>query len=178
MVEVRKQSSDVAKSEGGAVEPRRALSNLQGEINRVFEDFMGPWRGWHLPRRLFEPFEGFERDMPSFKAMSPEVDLTETDDALKVTAELPGLGDKDIEVIYADGALTLKGEKKEEREETKKDYYMSERRYGSFQRTFRLPAEVDENRIAAEFKNGVLTVTLPKTPSAKSAKKKIKVKAG
>jgi len=177
MVEIRKQSGEVAKTEAGAIEPRRVLSGLQGEVNRLFEDFMGPWRGWQLPRRLLEPFEGFERELPSLKAMSPDIDLTESDDALQVKADLPGLSDKDIEVIYADGALTLKGEKKEEREEKKKDYYLSERRYGSFQRSFRLPAEVDEAKISAEFKNGVLTVILPKSPSAKAAKKKIKIKA-
>ena len=83
----------------------------------------------------------------------------------------------DVEVKYADGVLTIKGEKKEEKEEKKADYYMSERRFGTFQRVFRLPDGVDADKIVANFKNGVLTVTLPKTAESQKSEKKITIKA-
>jgi HSP20 family protein len=78
----------------------------------------------------------------------------------------------------SDGTLTIKGEKKDEKEERNKDYYLSERRYGSFQRSFSVPDGVDAEKIEAAFKNGVLTVTLPKTPEAQKKEKKIEIKKG
>jgi hypothetical protein len=95
----------------------------------------------------------------------------------KLTAELAGMDEKNIEVKLADGGLTIKGEKQEEKEEKKKDYYLSERHFGSFERSFRLPDGVDTNKIEATFKQGVLRVTLPKTPEAQRADKKITVTA-
>jgi HSP20 family protein len=94
-----------------------------------------------------------------------------------VTAELPGMDEKSIEVKVAGGALTIKGEKQEEKEEKKKDYYLHERRFGSFERAFRIPEGVDADKIEASFKKGVLTVSLPKTAEAQKAEKKITVKA-
>jgi HSP20 family protein len=87
------------------------------------------------------------------------------------------MDEKNIEVKVANDTLTIKGEKQEEKEEKKKDYYLHERRFGSFQRSFQVPQGVDADKIEAKFKNGVLTVTLPKTPEAKKASKKIEVKA-
>ena len=87
------------------------------------------------------------------------------------------MDEKNIEVKVADGGLTIKGEKKEEKEEKKKDYYLSERRFGSFERYFRLPEGVDADKIEASFKKGVLTVTLPKKAEAQKPVKKIDVKA-
>ena len=104
--------------------------------------------------------------------------MSETDKAYEITAELPGIDEKNVEVSLADGGITIKGEKKEETEEKKKDYYVSERRYGSFDRYFTLPEGVDANKIEASFKNGVLKVTLPKTAEAQKPAKKIEVKAG
>jgi HSP20 family protein len=108
---------------------------------------------------------------------SPAVDVTESDKAYEITAELPGLDEKNIEVNVANGGLTIRGEKKEEKEEKQKDYYVSERRYGSFERYFSLPEGVDADKIQASFKNGVLKVTLPKTAEAQKPAKKIEVKA-
>jgi HSP20 family protein len=93
------------------------------------------------------------------------------------SAELPGMDEKDIEVKVSNGTLTIKGEKKEEKEERDKDFYLSERRYGSFARSFEVPAGVDPAHIEARFAKGVLTVTLPKSPEAKQNEKKIEVKA-
>jgi HSP20 family protein len=105
------------------------------------------------------------------------VDVAETDTAYEITAELPGMDEKNIEVNVANGGITIKGEKKEETEEKKKDYYVSERRYGSFERYFTLPEAADADKIAATFKNGVLKVTLPKTAEAQKPAKKIEIKA-
>jgi HSP20 family protein len=96
----------------------------------------------------------------------------------EITAELPGMDEKNIEVKVTDGILTIKGEKQEEKEEKKKDYYLHERHFGSFERSFGLPEGVDINKIEAAFKKGVLTVTLPKKPEAQKPAKKIEVKAG
>ena len=102
--------------------------------------------------------------------------MAETDKAYEVTAELPGMDESNIEVKLADDVLTIKGEKKEEKEEKKKDYYVSERRFGSFQRSFTVPAGVDASKIEANFKNGVLIVTLPKNAQAQKSEKKIEIK--
>lgn len=105
------------------------------------------------------------------------MDVTETDKAYEIAAELPGMSDKNVEVKLADGVLTIKGEKQEEKEEKKKDYYLHERSFGSFQRAFQVPDGVDADKIEASFKNGVLTVTLPKSAQAQKTAKKIDVKA-
>jgi HSP20 family protein len=107
----------------------------------------------------------------------PAVDIAETDKAYEITAELPGMDEKNIEVKFADGVLTIKGEKKDEKEEKKKDYYLSERSYGSFQPSFQVPDGVDTDKIEATFKKGVLSVALPKSVEAQKAAKKIDVKA-
>jgi HSP20 family protein len=96
-------------------------------------------------------------------------------DGVKITAELPGMEENDIEVNVSDDVLTIKGEKKEAK---KQDYYVSERHYRSFQRSFHIPDSVDSNKIEASFKNGLLTVTLPKTAQDQKQAKNIEVKKG
>ena len=107
----------------------------------------------------------------------PAVDIAEKEKVFEICAELPGMQEKDVEVSVANGVLRIKGEKKEEVEEKKKDYYLSERRYGSFERSFQIPDAVDVDRIDAKFSGGVLRLTLPKTPEAQKKEKKIEVKA-
>jgi HSP20 family protein len=122
------------------------------------------------------PFSG-----PAWAA--PAVDFAEADKGYEVTAELPGMDEKDIEVKFADGVLTIRGEKqdekeekkKDEKEEKKKDYYLHERSYGSFHRALQLPNGIDQDKIEAIFKNGVLKVNLPKSAEAQKAEKKIAV---
>jgi HSP20 family protein len=150
------------------------LANLRREIDRLFDDLQwGPWR-LPSPRSLFdvEPF----RQVSWAKA--PAVDIVDTEKSYEITAELPGMDEKNVEVKFANGVLTIKGEKKEEKEENKKDYHLSERRYGSFQRSFTVPEGVDAEKIEATFKNGVLTVSLPKTPEAQKQEKQIAIKKG
>ena len=108
----------------------------------------------------------------------PAVDVAEREKQYEITAELPGLDENNIEVKVANGTLTIKGEKREEKEDKKKDYYLSERRYGSFRRSFSVPDGVDTDKIEANFKKGVLTVILPKSAEAQKQEKKIAVKAG
>ena len=154
---------------------RRPFENLRREIDRLFDDFdVGVWRS-PFGRSLFDVQPFFQRE--ATWAMAPAVDVAETEKAYEITAELPGMDEKNIEVKFADGVLTIKGEKQEEKEEKKKDYYLSERSYGSFQRSFQVPARVDADKIEASFKKGVLTVTLPKSAEAQQSEKKITVKA-
>jgi HSP20 family protein len=107
----------------------------------------------------------------------PAVDVVETEKAYEVTADLPGMDEKNIEVKVVDGVLTIKGEKQQEKEEKKKDYYLQERSFGLYQRSFELPEGVDTDKIEASFRKGVLTVTLPKKPEAQNSTKKIEVRA-
>ncbi len=150
----------------------RPLEALRKEVDRLFDDF-----GDDFWRRSLRPFAAFERAWPRKFPANPAVDLSETDKAYEITAELPGMDEKNVEVNVADGGITIKGEKKEETEGKNKDYYVSERRYGSFERYFTLPDGVDAEKIAAVFKNGVLKVTIPKTAEAQEPAKKIDIKA-
>jgi len=154
----------------------RPFENLRREIDRLFEDFGGGFWRSPFPRPFFD-IAPFGRGETSW-ASTPAVDVIETDKAYEVTAELPGMDEKNIEVKFADGVLTINGEKQEEKEEKKKDYYLRERSFGSFQRAFQVPDGVDTDKIEASFKKGLLTVTLPKTVEAQKVAKKIEVKAG
>jgi len=151
------------------------LSSLRREIERLFDDFdIGAWR---RPAGGMFDVEPFWRGELTF-GKAPAVDIAEHDKDYEVAAELPGMEEKDIDVKFADGVLTIKGEKKEEKEEKKKDYYLSERRFGSFQRSFQVPDGVEADKIEASFKNGVLTVVLPKSAEAQKREKKIEIKKG
>jgi HSP20 family protein len=156
-----------------ALQAWQPFRSFRQEMDRLFEDFE---RGWGWPRSMFS-VEPLGRREATWN-VAPAVDVAETDKAYELTAELPGLAEKDLEVKLSNGALTIKGEKHEEKEERKRDYYISERRYGAFERSFRLPEGVDTDKIEANFKNGILKVVLPKTPEARKAEKKIDVKAG
>jgi len=101
--------------------------------------------------------------------------VAETKNDIVVKAEMPGLDPKDIDISLSDGLLTIKGEKKQEREEKEENYHLVERSYGSFARSVRLPGEIQSDKISASYKNGVLKVTLPKSEAAKKKEIKIKV---
>lgn len=150
---------------------------LRQQIDRLFDDFQRGWGMW------LRPFGGPLTDVePAWKTFmswgaAPAVDILEREKDYELTAELPGMDPGNVEVTYADGLLTIKGEKKEEKEEKKKGYHLSERRYGAIQRSLRVPSGVDADRFDANFKNGVLTVTMPKVQEAQRQEKKIAVKA-
>jgi HSP20 family protein len=138
-------------------------------MDSLFEDFFG---GRSHFRRSF-----LSRAKAGFGAI-PAVALTETDKAYEIISQLPAeMDEKNVEVRFADGVLTIKGEKQEEREERKKGYHMRECSFGSFERTFQVPEGIDADRIKVSFRKGVLTVTLPKTAEARRAERKIAVKA-
>lgn len=151
------------------------LETLRREVDRIFDNFHDGFGLTPSSRSIFD-IAPFGRKGAGW-GVAPDVDLTETDKAYEITAELPGMDVKDIELKFAHDTLTIKGEKKEEKEEKKKDYYLSERRYGSFQRTFQTPDGVDPDKIEASFDKGVLKVTLPKTAHAQSHEKKIAITA-
>ena len=158
-----------------AVEAWRPFDTLRREVEQLFDDFGRSF--WRLPtRRSLFGFEPLWRRQAVWEA-APAVDVAESDKAYEITAELPGLDEKNIEVKVVNGNLTIKGEKQEEKEEKKKDYYLHERHFGSFERSFEIPEGVDADKIEANFKKGVLTVILPKTAGAQAAVKKIPVKA-
>lgn len=169
-VETEEKSTKPASPTSAALRP---LEGLRRQVDRLFEDFD---RGWRMPfsRSGFD-IEPFWRRELSFAGM-PAVDIIEKDDAFEITAELPGMDEKNIQIKLSNGALTIKGEKTDEREEKKKDYHLSERHYGSFQRTFGLPEGVDPEKIEAHFSKGVLTLTLPKKPDAQKPEKTINIK--
>jgi HSP20 family protein len=163
------------KTEEEAAESWLPLESLRRKIDRVFDDFDRD--SWTSPfRQSAFDIGPFWRRQLSW-APAPAVDIVEGDKAYEISAELPGMDEKSIEVKLTNEGLTIKGEKHEEKEEKKKDFYLQERRFGSFERSFRLPEGVDTEKVEANFKKGVLTVTLPKTPAAQQAEKKIAVKA-
>ena len=176
MAEPTKVPMKAEKSSAAAPSPWRPFENLRREMDRLFDDFgAGMWRA-PFPRSFFD-VAPLGRSEPTWAAV-PAVDVTETEKSYEIKAELPGMEEKNIEVKLADGILTIKGEKQEEKEEKQKDYYLRERSFGSFQRSFQVPDGVDTNKIEANFKNGLLTLSLPKSAEAQKAAKKIEVKAG
>lgn len=134
------------------------LSFLHREIDRLFDDVT---RGWPL--------------FPSEKLL-PRMDVVETDRTIEVTAELPGLEEKDVDVSLTDNVLTIRGEKKSQREEKDKDYRLTERSFGSFYRSIDLPDGIEPSSVQATLSKGILKVTVSKPP--RSAAKKIDVKTG
>jgi HSP20 family protein len=138
---------------------------FRSEIERMFDRFAN---GFGLA-----PFAAARFD-PSIALPSPAVDIIESETGFTLSAELPGMTEKDVELSLVGDTLAIKGEKRQEREEKDENFHLTERSYGAFQRSFLLPESVDREHISAAFANGVLTVTLPKT--ALAAPKKIEVK--
>jgi len=141
---------------------------LQREVNRLFDDM---FRGFDAP--------GFGRlpaAVTGWPAGWPNLEVSETEKELRITAEVPGLEEKDVEVLLDDGMLTLRGEKKSETEDKGRQF--SERFYGRFERQVALGPEVEEDKVAATFKNGVLTITLPKSERAQSKARRIAISTG
>lgn len=171
-----KKNEQESREHRELTEPWHPFDTLRQQIDNLFEDFShGSLRLPFGRRRLdVEPF--LRRELLG-KAV-PAVDIAEKERSFEITAELPGMDEKDIEINLSNGNLVIRGEKKEEKEEKKKDYYLSERHYGSFERMFNLPQGVDPDNIEARFSKGVLTITMPKKPESIKPEKRIPVKNG
>jgi HSP20 family protein len=143
----------------GVASAANPFVSLQREIDRLFEDFT----------------HGFPSLAGNGAALVPSMDVTETDKEIEITAELPGLEEKDVQINVADNLLTIRGEKKAEKEEKDKNYRLIERSYGAFARTLELPDGVNADAIKASISKGVLKVTVPKPAPAQA--KKIEVKS-
>lgn len=141
--------------------PGGLFAEMHDRMNRVFEDF---WQDFPTVTAS------------SLPALSPRVEVEEKDKAFLVTAELPGLDEGDIDISIAEDSLTIKGEKKTEAERDEKNVHVSERSYGSFRRSFRLPPEADADKITADFTKGVLSISVPKKSDKESPVKKVKIK--
>jgi len=137
---------------------------LQHRMNRTFDDF---FRGFDI-----EPFGALVAE-PVFM---PQMNISEDEKEITVSAELPGIDEKDLDISITKEALIIKGEKKTETEDKKKDYHRIERSYGSFSRTIALPENVDESNAVAELKKGVLKIAIPKTAVAQPQRRKLEVK--
>lgn len=160
----RRDRTELGSSHHGEAEYSPFLT-LHREMNRLFDD----------------AFRSFDSRLPALGSLSssgaawPNVEISETDKEIKVTAEVPGLEDKDVEVLLDSGFLTVRGEKRSETED--RDRQFSERFYGRFERRIPLGFDVEEDKVDAQFRNGVLTVTLPKTEKAQSQVKRIEIRS-
>ena len=151
---------------------------------RPFESFLHRMESLHKEMdHLFNVFwEGNERhtsltETPGHFQMNPLIDETEDEKAFYIKVELPGMDREDVDITLTDGRLTIRGEKKREEEEKGKDYYRNERSFGSFRRSLPIPVDVDESKIEASFKKGVLSIMLPKSEEARKKVKHIHVEA-
>lgn len=148
-------------------EMNNRMTSLQREFNQLFDSFSG----WRSSPIILESEKFFNRFVPS-------INVRENEESVVVTAELPGLEEKDIHVTHSDSELILEGEKKIEKRDDKDKDHIIESSYGTFRRIISMPASIDMAKIDAKFKNGVLTITLPKSEKAKANYKKIEVKPG
>jgi HSP20 family protein len=160
-------AQDIKKQEAGTPAPRYRdpFAEMRAEMDRVFEGFLG--------RSLFG-----RSALPRVQAPRiavPDVDIRENDKEIIFEADMPGVDEKDVAIVLRDGVLSLKGEKKSERDEKKDTYRLVERSYGSFERSFELPDTADEDQIKANFDKGVLRIVVPKRPEAVKASKTIPI---
>ncbi len=139
-------------------DPFRELATLRDKMNRLFEDTFTS--------------RGEERELVS-GTWTPSVDIYVTDGEIVLNAEVPGIDEKDIEVKIEDNTLSIKGERKFEKETTEENYHRIERSYGSFYRSFTLPRNIEQDKIQAEHANGVLKISMPKKPELKPKKVKV-----
>jgi HSP20 family protein len=150
--------------------PRDIFAALREDMDRLFERFEHGWPRWPMMP------SAFGRQMQTLTV--PDLDIRENTKAITIEAELPGVDEKDVTVTLANGVLTIKGEKKQEKEEKGESYHLSERTFGSFERSIRLPDTIDESKVEAKFDKGVLKVTAAKKPEAVQSERKIQITKG
>lgn len=149
-----------------ALEDPRPFTTMQ----RAMSDMFNEWE-----RSLFLSPWSTDVEMKA-AGFAPRVDFSEDNKTFHLKAELPGVEEKDLDIAVANGTLTIKGERQEERNEEKRDYYRHECHYGKFTRAIALPTDVDKENISAQFKNGVLSVDIPKAATAVAGTRHIKIK--
>ncbi|MDX2157650.1 MAG: Hsp20/alpha crystallin family protein [Hyphomicrobiaceae bacterium] len=163
------KKSDVARAD--ASQSRRPVSlfdAMRSDLDRVFDRFERGWPG-------FGRMGGF--DFPTVtRGMSAALDVRDEGNQLVIEADLPGMEEKDVSVTLSNGILTIKGERKSEREEKKDNYHIAERSFGSFQRSLQLPDGIDDSKVEAKFDKGVLHIVAPKRPEAASKERKIEIR--
>ena len=160
--------TEITKSpETSVSRPRDLFTAMRDEMDRVFEQFERGFPRWPSV---------FRRGNGDVAVMVPEFDVRENTNAITIEAELPGVDEKDVSVTMANGMLTIKGEKKQQKEEKTENYYLAERSYGAFERSLRLPDTIDETKVEAKFDKGVLKITAAKKPEAVKAERKIEIK--
>ena len=152
----------------------REMDSLHKDMDRLFQDF---WSGSGRHSMMSAPWSSMMAT-PRFQGeVTPRIDETEDEKAFHIQIELPGMDKDDVDITLANGLLTIRGEKKRDEEEKGKDYYRKERSFGAFRRSLPIPADVDENKIDASFKKGVLFIELPKTEEARKKITHIDIKA-
>ena len=157
--------AEIEKSPDTAVSrPRDIFGAMREEMDKMFERFEHGLPRWPT---LFRQGNGI---------VVPELDVRENSTSITVEAELPGVDEKDVSVTLANGVLTIKGEKKQGKEEKGENFYRTERSYGAFERSLRLPDTIDEAEVDAKFDKGVLTITAAKKPEAVKAERRIEIK--
>lgn len=162
-------AQEIKKPETSGAVARRyrdPFAEMRSEMDRVFDNFLGG--GFFGRPALASRTE-------TAALVAPDIDVRENDKEVVFEAELPGIDEKDVQVAVRDGVLSLKGEKKSERDEKKDTYHLVERSYGSFERSFQLPDSTDEEKIKADFTKGVLRIVVPKRAEAVKAEKKIPI---
>jgi HSP20 family protein len=161
-------TTDITRpTEKSASRPRDVFATVRDEMERVFDQFERGFPNWPslLRRRNSEG-----------AIVIPELDVRENNNTITVEAELPGVDEKDVSVTVANGMLTIKGEKKQQKEEKTENYYLAERSYGAFERSLRLPDSIDDTKVEAKFDKGVLKVTAAKKPEAVKVERRIEIK--
>ena len=161
-------TTDITKpTEKSVSRPRDLFATMRHEMDRVFDQFERGFPNWPS---LFRRHNG------DGAIIIPELDVRENTNTVTVEAELPGVDEKDVSVTVANGMLTIRGEKKQQKEEKTENYYLAERSYGAFERSLRLPDSIDDTKVEAKFDKGVLKVTAAKKPEAIKAERNIEIK--
>lgn len=165
-IPVRRSGGQSASPEDRSLHP---VLQLRREMDRLFEN---TFRGVGM-----SPFNtDFFTPLTSSGLLKPQVDIAATDNEYTITVEVPGVSEKDVTIEIADNNMIIRGEKKQEKEEKDKNYYRIERSYGSFQRLLSMPEDADQDSIKAKFKNGVLTIKMPRKDVPKSGVKRVEIK--
>jgi HSP20 family protein len=171
-------TTEIVKAGGTSpTRPGDIFAAMRLEMDRLFQRFEQHWPRWsgleEWPR-----WPSVLRRTIGGELVVPQLDVHENAKSIIIEAELPGVDEKDVSITFANGHLTIKGEKKQEREEKDESHYLAERNFGAFERCLRLPDTIDETRIEARFDKGVLKITAAKKPEAIKAERKIEIRKG